>query len=72
MDIYSNCPLNYVIDHIIPLNGKDVSGLNVPWNLQYLMPETNRFKSNHTYELGEKAFDIIAVCQRLTISFNSP
>lgn len=34
------------VDHIIPLNHPDVSGLNVPWNLQYLDPDANQFKSN--------------------------
>ena len=45
-DFYRNCPDGYEVDHIIPINGKNVSGLHVPENLQYLTPEQNRQKGN--------------------------
>ena len=52
-ELYEQCALltrntgiKHEIDHIVPLNGKNVSGLHVHWNLQIIKATDNRIKGN--------------------------
>lgn len=48
-DFYFNCPEDHHVDHIIPINGKNISGLHVIENLQYL-PALDNLKKSNKYE----------------------
>lgn len=45
-EFYRNTPSGYQVDHQIPLNGKNVRGLHILANLQYLTIRQNQIKSN--------------------------
>lgn len=50
-DFYLNCPKGMTVDHVLPLNGADICGLHIEYNLQYLTKSANSKKHTKWSEL---------------------
>lgn len=52
-ELFKTTGVKHEIDHIVPLRGKLVSGLHVPWNLR-LLPASQNLKKGNRFNLTEE------------------
>ena len=49
VELYERRRTGEGVDHIVPLDGRNVCGLNVPWNLRIITRKENGIKSNRVW-----------------------